>query len=190
MLAYVAALLVGPDWRPARASAGAGLLAALPLLLLVLLLAFGVMAACLAALSASPFAGLLHGLHILALAAAATCGCLLLAIPASAARPGLGWLLLAWLALGTGFAGLPGLALPHDDVVATGETAVLVLPFMVIGLGGAWATLPGGAWQTASGLGARWPAIMRCVLPAAWPAILRTCLVVFAVSAGVLARLI
>ena len=153
-------------------------------------MALASMAACLAALLDFPPGSLMRIiLANMPLAAGATMLCLLLAIPASLMRPGLGWLALAALAFCVGAAGWSVVALPADALAAMAATAVLLLPAMVIGLGAAWSRLPAGSWHTAASLGARWPAILRAVLPVVWPAAMRICLVIFTLAAGLLISL-
>ena len=181
---YVAALLTGPDRPSQRAPDPWRLLAAAPLLALVLC----ALAAAGYALSSVPLATIAGRVrHVLPQALAGTLACAAQARPAPLSRPGLAWLLPGWLAVGVGGAGWSLVVLPQSPVTDVLRMAALMLPVMVLGLAGVFARLPVQAYRAAQACGAGPITGAALLARAVLPGLLRTLLAILALSAAVLA---
>ena len=183
MMAGIAALLAGPARQPGRPVKASRMLTAQPLLALVL---------CACAVAGT---GLVSSLavvagrawHALPLAAASTLLCLVASLPAAMDRPGIPWLLPAWLAVGVGAAGWSLILVPQTSAARAVQVAVLLLPLAVLGVAGAFSAAPDGLFRAAAAAGAGPLATGRLLSRAAMPGVIRTALAVFALSLACLA---
>ena len=179
MIQAIAALLAGPEWQPPRRRQPARVLAAVPLLLLAMLVA----SASIAGITSFPLATLgTRAWHIVPLAFLATLLSVLSAWPVAATKPGSlaipgpGWLVPAWAAVGGG-AACALTNLPPAVVLAT-----WLLPIAAFGLAAAWSRIPGPLWEAAAASGAGRLQARLQLLPIIRPALSLLVAVLFALA--------